>query len=402
MPRAAFAFVALALLALVIAGCGGGGSTTTSGEATAASGEATATSEAKAHTEVSSARAEEAKAAALKDAQPKVAAPTGKSIGFMYLSKSTEGSVHLLEGLEEVASLFNFKVTTCDPNFEPAKVAQCMTTLVAQNPSLIILSAQSPAVLGGDLKTASERHIPVIVEGALQAPSPYFTAQYVPNEKLITKALDKWLFGLVEERIGEEKGVVAAFQAPTVGPGVNERDEQRRADLKSYPNLSEQTHDIDLPNAIQDTLAQTKTFAQQNPDLQALWQTCEFCAPPMGQALTQLGLQGEKRPFTGAFYTTKQSREMIKTGELSGAVEINWPAMSWVAMDQALQYWARKTPFAKTNAVFQNGYGIEMLEPWIVTQENVGNPAVVNNEGEDYVTYFETKWNAEFGVGKAG
>jgi len=270
---------------------------------------------------------------------------------------------------------------------------------VAQKPDLIILAAQSPTALGGDLKTAHEEGIPVIVTGALQAPSPYFTAQYVPVEDVVTHTFDEWLFGQVEERIGEEgEGTIAAFQAPTVGPGVVERDVQRKADLKKYPNLSEVTHDIDLPNAIQDTLEQTKTFVQQNSDLEALWQTCEFCAPPMAQALDQLGLQGEERPFTGAFYTTKQSREMIKNGELSGAVEINWPEMSWVTMDQALQYWARKAPFAKNNEVFENGYGIKMLQPWIMTEENVGeDPAVVSNQGEDYKTYFETKWQAEFG-----
>jgi ABC-type sugar transport system substrate-binding protein len=180
---------------------------------------------------------------------------------------------------------------------------------------------------------------------------------------------------------------------------VVERDEQRAADLQNYPNLSQETHDIDLVNAVQDTLSQTKSYAQQNSDLQALWQTCDFCAPPMAQALDQLGLSGEDRPFTGSFYTTEQSREMISGGKLSGAVEINFGAMSWVTLDQALEFWARKTPFAKTNAVFQDGYGIEILEPWIVTQENIGDPAVVRNQGEDYVTYFKTKWNAEFGVG---
>ena len=252
---------------------------------------------------------EEAEAAALEDAESKIAAPTGKLIGYMHLSESTEASVRMLENLEEAAGLFGFKVVTCDPNFEPPKMAQCMTTLVAQKPDLIITEADATSALGGGLKTASEEDIPVIMTGALQAPSPYLTAQYVPDEKFQTKVLDEWLFGLVEERIGDEKGVIAAFQAPTVGPGVVERDEQRALDLKEYPNLSEVTHDIDLPNAVQDTLSQTKTFVQQNSDLAALWQTCDFCAAPMVQGLSELGLQGEERPFSAAFYTTKQTRE---------------------------------------------------------------------------------------------
>ena len=163
-----------------------------------------------------------------------------------------------------------------------------------------------------------------------------------------------------------------------------------------------ETNDIDLPNAVQDTLSQTKTFVQQNSDLAALWQTCDFCAAPMVQGLSELGLQGEERPFSAAFYTTKQTREQIAKGELTGALENNFGAMAWVTLDQALQFWARNTPFAKDNEVFKTGYGIEILKPWIVTEENVGDdPSVIPNGGEDYVTYFETKWNKEFGVGNS-
>jgi hypothetical protein len=40
-----------------------------------------------------------------------------------------------------------------------------------------------------------------------------------------------------------------------------------------------------------------------------------------------------------------------------------------------------------------------MLVPWIMTKDNVGDDFnVINNQGEDYRTYFLTKWNAEFGT----
>lgn len=383
------------LAAAGITGCGSDGD----GPTTSAAG-----TDAAPAAEVDTERTAAARTAALEDAEKaggEVAAPTDKTIGFMYLSKSTEASVRLHDGLKAAADLFGFDVVTCDPNFDPAKTAQCMTTLVAQSPDLILLSAAPTAALGGGLKTAADKDIPVVMIGALQAPSPSYTAQYVPDEKRLSKALNEWLFGLVSERVGDDAATIAAFQAPNVGQGVIDRDVQRKADLEAFPKLKQVTHDINLADAVQDTRSRTRSLVQQNPDLQALWQTCDFCAPPMAQALDQLGLQGDDRPFTGAFYTSKQSREMIKAGKLSGAVEVNYGVQSWVTLDQALQNWARKTPFAKTNAVFQDGYGIEMLQPWIVTQENVGDPAVVRNQGEDYETYFRTKWNAEFGVGGA-
>ncbi len=396
-PRRAGAMLAMvACLAVGITGCGSDDDDSgTTSAATDSSAPAA---------DVASDRTEAAKTAAIADAEKaggKVDAPTGKTIGFMYLSKSTEASIRLHDGLKAAADLFGFKVVTCDPNFDPAKTAQCMTTLVSQSPDLILTSAAATSALGGGLKSAADRDIPVVMIGALQAPSPYYTAQYVPDEKRLSKALNEWMFGLVNERVGDGPATIAAFQAPNVGQGVIDRDVQRKADLEAFPNIKQVTHDIDLGDAVQDTRSRTRSLVQQNSDLQALWQTCDFCAPPMAQALDQLGLQGDDRPFTGAFYTTKQSREMIKAGKLSGAVEVNYGVQSWVSLDQALQNWARETPFAETNAVFQDGYGIEMLEPWIVTQENVGDPAVVRNQAEDYETYFRTKWNAEFGVGSA-
>lgn len=351
---------------------------------------------------VATGRTAQAKAAATADAVKaggKITAPTGKKIGYMHLSESTEASVRLLDGVKQAAALFGFDVITCDPNFDAAKTAQCMTTLVAQSPDLIILEADATAALGGGLQTAASKGIPVIMAGALQAPSKYFTAQYVPDEKKLTTVLDTFLFGKIKDRVGSKAATIAAFQAPQVGPGVIERDTQRGKDLKAYPNLSQQTHDIDLSNAIQDTISQTKTFVAEKPNLQAIWQTCDFCAAANSQALDQLGLSGDKRPFIGAIYTTKQTRAQIKDGKITGAVELNFGAMGWVALDQALEHWARKKPFATDNSVFTSGYGIQMLQPWIVTQDNVGDPAVVRNQREDYVTYFETKWNAEFGVG---
>lgn len=345
-----------------------------------------------------------AKTAALADAEkagPKVTPPRNKTIGFMWLSKSTEASQRQFADLELAADLFGFKIIDCDPNFDPAKTAQCATSLVAQKPSLILASAAPTSAIAAGLQAAHDQGIPWIGIGALEAPSPYLTAQYVPNEELETTMLDTWLFDLIAERVGDKDGGIGAFQAPQVGPGVIARDKQRAIDLAEYPNLSQKTHDIDLSNPVQDTINTTKTLVQQNPDLVALWNTCDLCVAPMAQALDQLGLQGDARPLTAGFYTTEQSRQMIKDGKVTGAVEVNFGAMVWVALDQALENWARGTAFAPDSTVFDTGYGIPLMRPWIVTADNVGDPATVRNQAEDYVTYFRTKWHAEFGVGSA-
>jgi ABC-type sugar transport system substrate-binding protein len=388
-----------AAVVLVVAGCGSGSSSDTNVDPAD-----NAATESPRATGVSPERTEKARTAALADAKKagaSVAAPKRKTVAFMWLSKSTEASQRQFADLKEAAGLFGFKVIECDPNFDPAKTAQCATSLVARNPSLILASAAPSSAIAAGLKAAHDRGIPWIGIGALQAPSPYLTAQYVPNEERGTQMLDSWLFDMVDKRVGDKESVIGAFQAPQVGPGVIARDQQRTKDLAKLPGLSQKTHDIDLSDPVQDTIKTTKTLVQQNPGLVALWNTCDLCAAPMAQALDQLGLSGDKRPFTAGYYTTRQSRQMIKDGKITGAVEVNFGAMAWVALDQALEHWARGTEFAADSTVFDKGYGIKLMQPWIVTKTNIGDVAVVRNQAEDYVTYFKTKWHAEFGVGAA-
>jgi ABC-type sugar transport system substrate-binding protein len=319
----------------------------------------------------------------------------------MHLSSQTEASVRIYNGLQTIAKLFGFKLVSCDPNFDPAKVATCATSLVAQNPSIVIVEAADPGASGAGLRQAFGRKIPWIITGALQTPSRYVTAQYVPDERAQTKFLDNWFFKKIEARVGKSQPAeIGAWQAPPVGAGVRARDVQRKADLAGYPNIKETyTHDIDLPNAVQDTLNTTLNLVQQNSKIVGLWQTCDFCVGPMAQALDQLKLTGNKRPILTGIYSTRETRKAIQEGRVDGVVENNFDAMGWVAMDQALENWARGKRFWPNNSVFTKAYSLKILQPWMETKANVGtNFNVVKNNGEDFVTYFTTKWNREFGT----
>lgn len=345
----------------------------------------------------------QAKAAAIKDAAKaggRAQKPTGKTIAYMYLSTQTEASVRIFNGLKTIAGLFGWKLISCDPNFDPQKVAQCATSLVAQNPDIVLAASADPGASGAGLQEAFKRKIPWIIMGALQTPSKYVTAQYVPDEKALTKVLDTWFFQRIKARVGTENAEIAAWQAPPVGPGVRARDAQRKADLAAFPGIKETfTHDIDLANAVQDTLKTTTQVVEQNTGIDGLWQTCDFCVGPMAQALDAKGLRGNDRPVLVGIYSTRETRKAIREGRVDGVVENNFEVQGWVAIDQALQAWARGKSFWKDSTVFTKAYSIPMLQTWVETRANVGNdPNIVKNNGEDYVTYFTTKWNKEFGT----
>ena len=388
------ATVALLVVAAVAAGVGVSTVTAASGGAEQRSALPTNRAQAKAL----------ARAAAIKDAARaggRVQAPRGKVIGYMHLSSQTEASVRMLNGLKTIAKLFGYKVNVCDPNFDARKVAQCATSLVAQNPDIVIVEAADPGASGAGLREAFNNKIPWIITGAQQTPSRFVTAQYVPDERELTRVLDTWFFDRITRRVGAGTAAeIGAWQAPPVGIGVRARDTQRKLDLRRYTNIKEvYTHDIDLSNAVQDTLQTTQQLVEQNPGIDGLWQTCDFCVGPMAQALDAKKLTGDKRPVLTGIYSTRETRQAIRESRVDGVVQNNFEAMGWVAMDQALQFWARGKKFYPNNGVFKKAYSIQILQPWIETKANVGsNNNIVKNNGEDYVTYFTTKWNKEFGT----
>ncbi len=81
----------------------------------------------------------------------------------------------------------------------------------------------------------------------------------MPDELELTRVLDTWFFGQITRKVGAGANAeIGAWQAPPVGIGVRARDMQRKRDLQRFPNIKEvYTHDIDLSNAVQDTLQTT-------------------------------------------------------------------------------------------------------------------------------------------------
>ena len=101
-----------------------------------------------------------AAAAGAKAAGSAVAAPTGKTIAVIELSATSSESVGVVAAANQIAKLFNYKVITCDPNFDPQKVIQCATSMVAQHPSIIISVSTNTGAMGSGYTQAIAAGIP--------------------------------------------------------------------------------------------------------------------------------------------------------------------------------------------------------------------------------------------------
>jgi len=403
------ATLCVVVLAILMGGCGDSGTSTTGAPSstlgttatTVGSSGSTTTSVPVSDREAAK---QEATDAGLKDAEaagPPVAPPTGKKIGFLLLSAQTEADVIIMNDLKEAAGYFGFDVIVSDWNFDTAKLRMNATTVLAQDPDLMIGDAADPTLTPEALKEADARGIPWIVTSAAQTPSDLVTAEYVPDEKLNTRVLDEWLFAQIKERFPDrDPAKLAAFQAPPVGPGVRDRDTQRKEDLANTTGITEVvTHDLDLADPVQDTIKMTRQILAQYPDIAAFWQTADFCIPPIGQVLNSQGIEGAGRPIVSGFYSTREGRAGLIDGSVDGIVDINQGEMAYVIIDQAVEHWARGTEFWPDSTVFAEAYSIKMLQPWMHTAENV-NPdiEILENNGADYKTYFKTKWSKEFGL----
>lgn len=330
------------------------------------------------------------KADAAKEGAP-VSVPTGKTIAYIALSGQTDSSKRQFASLKTVASLFGFHVIYCDPAFVPARIAQCATSIAAQNPDLVISAADESGLLGAGLRDLHSKGIPwVNISGPVE-PTPLLV-QYTPNYFTLTHVYDQWLFGQVDQRKLPKR--LLGIGATSVGLAARQAQQQFEADTKQAGFTVPVDHQLNLANSSQDTLTTTKSAAQ-TANIGGMWTACDFCIPLMAQATTTAGKVGAQRPVVGGEFATLQAVDNIRSGTVDGVVDVPDEVETWVALDQALEYWARHKPMAKDASVFSD-YSLPLETPYMITKANAGSSGPGPILGPDFPAYFVAKWNAEF------
>ncbi|MBN9021604.1 MAG: sugar ABC transporter substrate-binding protein [Rhizobiales bacterium] len=328
----------------------------------------------------------------------KVEAPTGKKIGLLLLSGQSPANQRVVSAAQDIAGMFGYEVIVCDPNFDPQKVAQCATSLVAQQPDAIMSTSQSALALGASLTDAADAGIPWFSLIAGVDPHPALIPYGITGRE-IGKVYDAWLFDEIKKKKGGDgPAKVMALGAPALGLALLAQQEQLLEDAKTAGVDVTVLHDLDLPNVVQDTLSTAKQTITQHPDLGGTWTVCDFCVPLIAQAFDTEGLTGDDRPVVGGNYTMPQTADLLRAGKVDGVVDVPFEASVYVAFDQLLQSWAREKAINKDPAVFTDGYALTFMEPYMVTKDNIGDGAIPIF-GADYEDYFHAKWKEEFGVG---
>lgn len=334
----------------------------------------------------------------LKAAGAKATVPKGRTIGVIQLSATSSQSIGVLATARQIAKKFGWKVAVCDPNFDPQKVQQCATSIVAQNPTVIFSVSTNTGGMGTAYTQAIDKGITWIsvVSGIVPARG---LRDYGTDGFALAKIIDDYLVAKMRASGKPKPLKLFAIGAPTVGIASANSSKQLERDVNRAGDVRLINHDLDLSNAVQDTLNTTRQALQQNPDLAGTWTLCDFCMPLMAQVVGQLQ-PNNRTTIVAGLYANPQAIDGIRKGTIDAVADLPWVSSVWIGMDQVFKKLARNKPVASTKSVYKQ-YRLPFMRPYVIQKKNVGNfGAVIPVYGPDYQTFFLNKWAKEYGIKK--
>jgi ABC-type sugar transport system substrate-binding protein len=411
--RVMLPLAAVLVVVVALAACGGGSDTTASGggetEASAPASEEAGAEEEGEEGESESVGAEgyeyagtpqeteEAKTKGAEAANKKVSPPTGKTIGVIQLSGESATSVLVAEAAEHIGDMFGYTVNVCDPQLEEQKFAECATSILAQNPSVIFSTSTNAAAFGSAVKDAEKQGIPWFNVGSASDKSTEINNYGIDGFEM-AKVLDEYMFEAMREKPGESGGKMKVFAitAPTVGISSLNSETELKKNAEEAGDVEVIIHNLDLANAPQDTLTSSRQTLERNKDLAGMWTLCDFCLPLMAQTVDSFP-EADEVTVAGEF-SNPQAIADIRKGSVAAVADYPWALPVWVGMDQVLGNWTAKKPIVEGFKVFGT-YPLPFMKPYLLTKENVGTSGPAPVLGPDFETFFEEKWGKEYGVG---
>lgn len=389
--RAVIASLAVLIFAAVlVAGCGGSSDSTSS-----SGGDSSGVDEGgKQSSGGGSAKAEEATEAGT-EAGEESGEPVSvekQTVGLVEVVGAAESIQRETHALEAAVAKLGWDVKVCDGEGDPVKMGNCATNLLSQGVTAMVTANVEVAPVKKQMEDAKKRGIPWINIGGPAKPSPLFSTQVVENEEEIGALMGEFLV----ERM-EGKGTVAATEEPASYP-LGIRMDALYGVLDENPEIEiVNKHVVDFTDLVADVRTWSEGVLTQEPDLGA-FALCVDTDPVAVASVVQSnkgpGKQYPERPLIVGSLGDLANLELIRKGQVDATAETALGATSWIAVDQLASYFAREAEFSKDP---QRAYGLPILEPQLVTKENVPqNPKEYAEPPVDFEAFFESKWGTEF------
>lgn len=332
---------------------------------------------------------------------PKVKLPT-VTVGILQLNAQAEVAARIEQGVKDAAKAIGWKTISCDSQGNPAMMASCGSSLLNQNVNVIMSIAIEPAAIEAQLRQAKAKHVPWLDIGGGVTPNALFAAQYAPRETEMSTLIDHYLIKRLQQRPGKTKTIaISTFSSVWAG---KQRSDALHRDLAGTDVRIVSEHQSDLSNEIADAQRSVTSQLTAFPNVDGLLGTADYPLPVMGRIVAAKfpGKSFPQRPLVVGYLDDLVNLNAIRTGQADALATMRLDTPSWVAVDQAAEYFARKRAFhpeAYLNAA--QAYGLTLNDATLITRQNLPSAGQYVQPREDFESLFRAKWAREFGVGHA-
>jgi ABC-type sugar transport system substrate-binding protein len=341
--------------------------------------------------------ATEAGQAAARKAGPKAKWPSKKKVGVLILYKSNETAMSMADAVKDAANLLGWEYIDCDGFGNPARIASCADALLNQQIDVLLTTSIEPGIIRKQLDDARRQGILSVVVGSAVSDPAAYDGYFSLDETPVAKMQADRLATQLDLTPGKKKIALQTFSQLIVG---RQREQELKAMLARRSDVViVQEHRIDNTKVAEDTRRAAEAMVAANPDLFAIWVGINSGFPYVGQVVANryAGKKSPERPLVLGFYDEPINLDALRKGWGDVIASHHYWPVSWIAMDQVAEYFARKRPLEKDAAnKAVDIYGVPLFEPLIITADNVRPPPGRYPAPTDIPAFFKAKWQAEY------
>ena len=319
-----------------------------------------------------------------------------KRAGILQILGAVESAQRAENTLTEAIKNVGWTTTVCDAQGDPKKMAACGDSLLDRDVDVMFVTGIEPSLIKGQLRKAKQQNVPVVEISGQVAADPLWSGTYYPDEEKAGRILADGLMEKMQEVEGTAEIAVADYPA-TWASARTDQLKQAVEDSRGKVKIAA-TSVTDATNLVQGTQKTVTDQLTQNPDLKGYWFAFDTTGQAGGPAI--LAKSGGKmfpdKPWVVTFHADLGTLDLMRRGAIDVVLDVPYDAAGWVAVDQAAEFFARKQAFDKSPAPDYGGF--EIYDYALVTKDNLPPKGQYRTPKNDFVTFFKTKWQDEFGI----
>jgi ABC-type sugar transport system substrate-binding protein len=320
-----------------------------------------------------------------------------KKAGILQILGSIESAQRAEKGMRTAIKSLGWTAQVCDAQGDPNKMAQCGDSLLDRNIDVLFVLGIEPSLIKAQLRKAKSMNVPVVGFGGQIGEDPLWAGKYYPDDPESGRILADYVQKRLSEVDGTKKVAINSYPAAWSELRTDAFKElvKSSSDLKLVANQT-----TDAANLVEGTRKQVNDTLTANPDIKAYWFGFDVAGQVGGQAVAAkyAGKSFPDRPLVVTFDADLGTQKLMRAGAIDAVVDVAYDASAWVAADQAAEFFARDKPFEKSP---QPDYPVTFFDNVILTKDNLPPAGQYRQPKDDFVTFFKTKWKAEYGTGGA-